>query len=84
MLCVDVCHDIVTIYTYICTHIHIDNSLYNVVARMANKYFHTCQTEIFVVMAKGKLIIICHVAKELHGAESGDTTHTQRARQKTS
>lgn len=62
---------------------------------MANKYFHTCQTEIFVVMAKGKLIIICHVTKELHGAvavavaEAGDTTlggtHTaQRARQKTS
>lgn len=58
---------------------------------MANKYFHTCQTEIFVVMAKGKLIIICHVTKELHGAVAvaGDTTlggtHTaQRARQKTS
>lgn len=58
---------------------------------MANKYFHTCQTEIFVVMAKGKLIIICHVTKELLGAvaEAGDTTlgdtHTaQRARQKTS
>lgn len=54
------------------------NTLYNVVARMANKYFHTCQTEIFVVMAKGKLIIICHVTKELHGAvavaEAGDTT----------
>lgn len=33
-------------------------------------------------MAKGKLIIICHAAKELHGAvaEAGDTTwetHTQ-------
>lgn len=68
---------------------HIDNTLDNVVARMANKYFHTCQTEIFVVMAKGKLIIICHAAKELelHEAETADTTwetHTQRARQKTS
>lgn len=79
----DVCHDIVTIHTH--TYIYLySNTLYNVVARMANKYFHTCQTEIFVVMAKGKLIIICHAAKELHGAvaEAGDTT--QRARQKTS
>lgn len=52
---------------------------------MANKYFHTCQTEIFVVMAKGKLIIICHGAKELHGAEAGDTTwetHTHNVHDK--